>query len=358
MTREKPLEIVVPSSRISETDTIIMPKSELDTTYNDYIEHLDAKAFVLIEYKGNDAYVIGTAPFTKDGAHVTVTTSRRTEITVLGSSENGSLTITPSVPLDKEQQYRCAVILDNVKLHNPSGAAINSQLKKRLLIHCNDNTTNTISCIAPQTGDEIPDVTLYGKGCIFSEDNIIFSGKGTLNVTSSFRNCVAADDRIVVRPNTFITLSASRGNGMKANDGVFINGGQTTIFSTGTTEYKKVPISPECPQGIDTVNCAGIKTDYSVFINHGLLQVKCEGENSKGIKADYDYIQTGGDVKIVTLGPKLIASPKALKADKDITISAGTFYAYSKFAEAIEADGTCTISPKKDDKGYMIKVGE
>lgn len=355
LAKEKPIEISVPTSFNIEEETI--PTAIFDTTYNDYIEHLDPKASIEIVFNGNDATVSGTTSYTKDGAHVVVTTSRRTEILVSGNSDNASLKILPSVPLNKDLQFRCAVILNNANLSNPQGAVINSQLKKRLLVHSNDGTKNVLSSKAPQTDEAVPDPAVYGKGCIFSEDNIIFSGKGSLQIKSSFRNCVAADDKVVIRPNTFITLYPSAGNGIKANDGVFVKGGQTTIFSTATTELHKVPVSDLYPQGIDTVNCAGVKTDYSVFVNNGLLQIKCEGNSTKGIKADFDYVQDGGDVRIVTLGQKIESSPKAIKTNRNVNITAGKFYGYSKTSQAIEADGTCNISSSKQDKGYLLKVG-
>lgn len=355
LAKEKPIEITVPTSRIEESETI--PTSLLDTTYNDYIEHLDPKVNIKIVFNGDNAEVTGAEKFSQEGSHVVITTSKRTEIEVSGSSDNAILKIVPSVPVNKDLQFRCAVILNNANLSNPGEAVINSQLKKRLLIHSKEGTSNELSTILPLPLQEVPDPAIYGKGCVFSEDNIIFSGKGNLKICSSFRNCVAADDKVVIRPNTFIELYADAGNGIKANDGVFVKGGQTSIFSVGTTEYHKVTVSDLYPQGIDTVNCAGIKTDYLVNVSGGLLQIKCQGDNSKGIKADFDYVQSGGEVKIVTLGQKVVSSPKAVKTNKNITITAGKFYGYSKYSEAIEAEQNCNITPTKIDKGYLLKVG-
>lgn len=362
------MEITIPETFTEEADPLPPSPvtSEDSTLYNHYIENLDPKAIVRIDFDGDNATISvskGSVTSTTNGAHVTLTTNRRTLINISGTSNNASLTILPSDPTNKDNQYRCGVNLNGVSLHNPHGAVINSQLKKRLLLNSLPGTENTLSCGAPETAEATPDAAIYGKGCIFSEDKIVLSATksqgiayGKFNITSSFRSCIAADDYVIIRPNVRLVLNAKEGNGIKTNDGVFVNGGQTTIFCDGTTRLNSVPVSAECPEGIDTVTCAAIKTDSTIVVSNGLLQMRSTGDDSKGIKTKHSYIQNGGEVNIVTLGRQRLSSPKAIKSEKDIAINAGKTYCYSSHSLAIEANGTVAITPPHTINTHTLKT--
>lgn len=363
--KEEPKEIKAPTSFVLEDDPVpkLSPQTPEDSTYyNHFIEHLEAKTRVTVRFDGEDAVVSGTLSYKKNGAHVTITTNKRTLISVSGQSENGSLTIIPSDPLNKDNQFRCGVSLNDLQLKNPQGAAINSQLKKRLLVNIVPGTSNTLTSGSPATSDA--DASVYGKGCLFSEDKIILSSinatadnQGSLTINSTFRNCIAADDYVIIRPNVRLNLNAEGCTGIKTKDGIFVWGGQTTIFTNGETKFNKVSVSEEYPNGVDTVTCAGLKTDSIINIQSGLLQVKCDGVDAKGIKCDYDFTQDGGEVNIVTLAKNVNSSPKGLKTDKNFIVNAGSFYSYSRYSIPVEALGETQIkSSNVRRKSYLIEI--
>lgn len=361
--KEAPWEITVPTEGVYEAEHVPSKEpvtEEESTLYNQYFENLSPKRIAKVVYDGNNATVEGDVTFTVNGAHVTITTSKRTLITLQGTTSNGSLTILPSNPLDKEQQYRCGVQLNGVKLRNPNGAVVNSQLKKRLLVDLVPGTENVLESGA--VSEVLP--ATEGKGCLFSEDKIIISSsdatiqkQGSLTITSAFQNCIAADDYLIIRPNTNIVLNAQKANGIKTKDGVFVWGGQTTVFCEGETKVNKVDKTPECPNGLDTVTCAGIKTDSLVHVKGGLLQVKCAGKDAKGIKCDWNYTQDAGKVYIVTLAEKHISSPKGVKAGHDFILDNGSFYSYSRYSDPLDVLGETRIkSANVRRRSYLIEV--
>jgi len=362
--KETPMDIIAPSTVEFEEEQVPSnePITEAESTiYNHYIENLSPKHEVIITFNGNEAIVSGDASYTKNGAHVTVTTSKRTLITLSGSTNDGSLTILPSNPSNKEEQYRCGVRLNGVSIKNPSGAAINSQLKKRLLVDLVPDTENSLES-GEVTGET--NSATHGKGCLFSEDKIVVSASkatankwGKLTINSAFMNCIAADDYLIIRPNVNIILNANKCNGIKANDGLFVWGGQTSIFTEGASKINKVEVSEEFPNGLDTTSCAGVKTDSVVHIKKGLLQIKCTGDDAKGIKCDYDFTQDGGEVYIVTLALNKLSSPKGIKTDKNFVFNAGSFYSYSRYSTPLEAMGETIIkSTNIRKKSYLLEI--
>ncbi len=360
--KENPMEISAPDvySFVAEDVPSVEPETEEGKTlFNHYIENLSPKRNITVTFNDNSAIVTGASDFTTDGAHVTITTSKRTLITVSGSSDNGSLTILPSDPDDKDEQARCGIRLDGVNIHNPNGAAINSQLKKRLLVDIAAGTENMLS-----SGKINENAAVTAKGCLFSEDKIVVScsdateqKQGKLTITAESQSCIAADDYLVIRPNTSIILNAIKCNGIKTKDGVFVWGGQTTIFTEGEARIKNVEVSTEYPNGMDTVSCAGIKTDSEVYVKNGLLQMKCTGEDARGIKCDGNYQQDGGQVSIVTLATKRNYAPKGVKCDGDFIINNGTFYSYSLHSTPLDVDGQSIIVPQNiRKKSYLFEV--
>lgn len=360
--KEAPMEITIPANPayVAENVPTATPVTEEENTiFNHYIENLSPKRNVTVTFSGNNAVVTGASDFTTNGAHVTITTSKRTLITINGSSDDGSLTILPSDPDDKDEQARCGIRLNGVHLHNPKGTAINSQVKKRLLVDIVAGTENTLS-----SGVANENASTTAKGCLFSEDKMIIScsdasdqKQGKLTITSESHSCIAADDYLVIRPNTNIILNAIKCNGIKTKDGVFVWGGQTTIFTEGEARIKNVEVSAEHPNGVDTVSCAGIKTDSDVLLKNGLLQMKCTGEDAKGIKCDGNYQQDGGQVSIVTLAKKIHSAPKGIKCDGDFRINSGGFYSYSRYSTPLDVDGHSIIVPQNiRKKSYLFEV--
>lgn len=369
--RIPPMEIDFPSDYISEEpDQVPAPTAE---NYNDYVESFNPSVEVSINYDGDAVTVTNpsvSVTVTASGAHVEANIrTKAVRFTLTGSSSNGSLKVVG--------ENRFCITLAGVDLTNPDGAAINNQCSKTLYLVARDGSENSLS----STGGEA--ALSDAKGALFSEGQIAFSGSGILTVNSAFRNAVASDDYIFVRPGVRMAVNAYAGNALKANDGVKINGGnlnilveadgakgincedyisfsggRTTIINNGSTRLDPVEVSAAHPLGIDTVNCAGIKTDASLTIAAGTLRVKCTGDSSKGINTDGAYSQNGGDVAIVASGQKVYSSPKGLKADASLSVTAGTLYSYSCYAAPIDSDGPIEIYHYQVQKPYLIIAGQ
>ena len=235
-----------------------------------------------------------------------------------------------------------AIVLNGVKITNPDGTAINNQSKKRTFIVLNDGSKNYLT-----DGASYADATDTEdmKACLFSEGQLIFSGSGYLEVDANCKAGIRSDDYVRTLPKTNIYVDASSGNGIRGNDAVIItggvinvnitgtankglssdgeiriDGGRTTILTSGGYEYDE--------DDKDYSACSGIKADSLITINGGELNIKSTGTGGKGINCDDKITINGGITRIITTGKrqkdsKGSVSPKGIKADGNLTINGG-----------------------------------
>lgn len=344
----------------SETETI--PTDENDESYEDYVENSSFSETVSIVYTDNEA-TVSTLPdgveATVDGAGVIInSTIKGVAYELKGSSSNGYFKIY------SEKKFH--LTLNGVSLTNPTGAAINIQSGKRVFVTLADGTSNSLvdgsSYNTPDDEDE--------KGTFFSEGQLIFNGKGSLEVTGNKKHGIVSDDYIRFRTGTNIYITASNGHGIKANDYVaigggvlnievsgtakkgissdgyvLVSGGRTTILTSGDGEYDE--------DEDDVSGAAGIKADLYFQMEGGQLNIKSTGAGGKGINTDGEIIINDGDIQVITTGQTftyssdLDSKAKGIKSDTDVTVNGGTIKIKTtggKGSEGLEAKGVMNIN--------------
>ena len=344
----------------SETENI--PTDENDESYEDYVEHSSFSETVSIVYADNKA-TVSTLPdgveATVDGAGVIInSTIAGVAYELKGSSSNGYFKIY------SEKKFH--LTLNGVSLTNPTGAPINIQSGKRVFVTLADGTSNSLvdgsSYNTPDDEDE--------KGTFFSEGQLIFNGKGSLEVTGNKKHGIVSDDYIRFRTGTNIYITASNGHGIKANDYVVIgggvlnievsgtakkgistdgyvlvSGGRTTILTSGDGEYDE--------DEDDVSGAAGIKADLYFQMEGGQLNIKSTGAGGKGINTDGEIIINDGDIQVITTGQTftyssdLDSKAKGIKSDTDVTVNGGTIKIKAtggEGSEGLEAKGVMNIN--------------
>ena len=269
---------------------------------------------------------------TVNGGHVTANhgSTKKVCYVLSGTTTNGSFTVVG------EKKY--AVKLNGVSITNPDSAALNLLSGKRAYIILTDETTNTL---ADGTGGS-------HKGALYCKGKLLFNGSGKLSVTGHTNNAIHSADYIVFNKCNRINAKSTANHGIKANDGIFINGGilnvevtaaatkglncesniivnggRTTVLTSGDGTYDS--------EDREAKGAAGIKADSTLTVNGGELWLKSTGSGGKGINVDQEAIFNGGSVYIVTTGGQYksnndTSSPKGIKADGNITISGGRIW--------------------------------
>ena len=350
-----PKDIELDFSALTE-GTEVIQEDEDEEDYGDYVDNTTWSTTVNITFDGETATVTGnpSSVFVAiDGAHVTITsTAKRVRYVVTGTTPNGSLKFYG----DKKFQLQ----LNGADITNPTGAAINNQCGKSFYLVLNAGTVNTLRDGENYTMVDGEDQ----KGALFSEGQILVSGKGRLDIYSVGKHCMASDDYVFVRPGCQLYMNSTSGHGIKAKDYVYIKGGvinmeiaadgakgincdslvyitggRTTIITSGTSRLELDEQGNEVSTGV-----AGVKADWNITMTGGKLNIKCTGNDAKGINVAQPLLFTGGELNVVVTGKKNTVDPKGVKCDTDCTIQGGSFYSCAPNGRAIDVEGTLTIA--------------
>ena len=333
-------DITIDKTTAEPTDeaTPYYPDEEDDLGNNEFTTEVAIDLSYPVEKTENGVQV------TVNGGHVTVNHGETKKVcyVVSGTTENGSLTVIG------DKKY--AVRLNGVSIHNPDSSALNLLSSKRAFIILTDGTTNTLTdgSGGSQKG------ALYGKG------KLLFNGTGELNVIGNSKNGIHSADYITFNKGNNIYVKSTANHGIKANDGVFINGGilnvevsaeaakginceshiivnggRTTVLTTGNGTYDS--------EDSEAKGAAGIKADSTLTVNGGEIRLKSTGSGGKGINVDMDAFFNGGSIYVITTGSRYrsnndTASPKGIKVDGNITISGGRIWVRTSgsYGEGIE----------------------
>lgn len=247
---------------------------------------------VTVTYNGSSAVVENPFAFDSvavaiNGAKVTVSsaTTREIDYVLQGSSDDGGFKI---YGVKKYNLY-----LNGVDLASATGAAVNSQCKKRARVFLVDGTQNSLS-----------DATAYGttgsedeKATFFSEGQIIFEGGGSLSLNGNYKHAICSDDYIEVRDGN-ITVDNAASDAIHSNDSVIVNGGTLRLNALR-----------------DGIDCDGI-----VRLMGGTVTVNATGDDVKGIKAGLDIFFGGADVTVTVPGD----ASKGVKSVGVMNIDAGS----------------------------------
>lgn len=310
----------------------------------------------IVTVKGNQVTVDNTA------------SGEKVRYELSGTTSNGFLKI-----YSKNKQ---ALVLNNVSITNPNGAAINNQGKKRCFIVVNgqnylaDGTTYSAT---PDDEDE--------KAAFFSEGQLIFSGDGKLEVKATGKSGITSDDYLCFLGGPTLQVSSSAGHGLRGKDAVYVNGG---VLNVQTSAHMKKGIVSDSlvvfNGGVTTVAVsggtdydeedqeykasAGVKADQCFVMNDGTLTITNSGQGGKGISGDGVAYFQGGTVDITVTGSNYgkssqdfgpwgggsssssdnSKSAKGIKLDGDIYISGGSVSAKAANHEGLESKGQIQIT--------------
>ena len=344
----------VDDTSFSEAEEEIITDDTHDD-YGDFIENYKPKNTVVITYKeGGKATYTGKPSGVNvivSGNHVTVTSAKSdVAYTLKGTTTNGSFKLYS----DKKAQ----VTLNGVSITNPTGAAINIQSGKTMMIKLADGTTNNL-----EDGTEY---TLTDgeqqKGTFFSEGQLVFSGEGTLNVKSNYGHGIVSDDYVRVRGGNIMINSVR--DGISTSDRFIMYGGIVNI----TAQQDGIDVDEgyiEIGAGQLTVNAVdeGITASYEgdedtgivdplitpyIDIKGGLIKVVTAGDKGHGIRAMSTFAMSGGIVQTTVKGD----GSKALMSEGDMSLTGGKITVFTE-GDALYEDGDLSSSAGIRSKGVL-----
>ena len=293
------------------------------------------------------------------------TTSEKVKYILKGSTSNGFFKV--------YSNNKQALVLEDVSITNPNGAAINNQGKKRCFVVVNgtNNLADGTTYNTPENEDQ--------KAAFFSEGQLIFSGDGTLNVTATGKAGITSDDYLHFLGAT-VNVTSTAGHGLRGKDWIQVSGGNITatvsaamkkgmssdsliVFNGGNTVIKVSGGVAYDNDDQEYKATAGVKADYDFVMNDGTLTITNSGQGGKGISCDRNAYFQGGTVNVTVTGSNYGSSSsggrpgggsgstndnsksaKGIKADGNIYISGGSISATASNHEAIESKGKLEIT--------------
>ncbi len=249
------------------------------------------------------------------------------------SVENGTITITSGgtyritgeysgqVKIEAAKTDTVRLVLDNAKITNSTGAAINVVSAAEAIIYTAAGTTNTVADEAnyTATGDDDPDAAIY------STANLTLAGEGSLSVEGAYEEGIHTTGGLVIASGT-LEVNATN-TGIKGKDYVDITGGivnvtaaQDGIKSTNTDDESMG--FTRLSAGSVTVSAGddGLKAPHTLEISGGTLNIE---KSNEGIEAQYINI-LDGDVTVNSADDGINASLKDSSSDTSSDTTSGT----------------------------------
>ena len=248
------------------------------------------------------------------------------------SVENGTITITSGgtyrltgeysgqVKIDAAKTDTVRLVLDNAKITNSTGAALNVVSAAEAIIYTAAGTTNTVADEAnyTATGDDDPDAAIY------STANLTLAGEGSLSVEGAYEEGIHTTGGLVIASGTLEVNAAN--TGIKGKDYVDITGGivnvtaaQDGIKSTNTDDESKG--FTRLSAGSVTISAGddGLKAPHTLEISGGTLNIE---KSNEGIEAQYINI-LDGEVTVNSTDDGINASLKDSSSDTSSDTTSG-----------------------------------
>lgn len=295
---------------------------------------------------------------TYDESTATVVTLQDDGTTVEGEGvtvQNNTVTITAGgtyilngtlsdgqVVVNSTDDATVKIVLNGVTLTNATTAAISVSQAEKTIITTAEGSENTVSTTTESFAE-----TDEANAAIYSEDDLVFNGNGTLTVNATAGNGIQSKDDLKITSGTYVI--DSQNEAIKGKDSVQILDGTFTlttesdgIQSTNAEESDKGYIIID--GGTFTINSEtdGIQAETTLTVNDADIDINTNASGTvdseasyKGLKASGDLVISGG---IVTIN----AVDDTIHSNANVTINGGTLTLTSR-DDGIHADETTTI---------------
>ncbi len=224
-----------------------------------------------------------------------------------------------TVIVEAEDEDKVQIVLDGVSITNTNDAVIYVSSADKVFVTTAENSVNTLSV----TGTFKSSVDSKVDAVIYSKEDLVLNGLGTLNISSTENGIVGKDDLKVTGGSYTVGCT---NNALRGNDSVLVCDGNITVT--------------KCDNGIKAENDDDDSLGYVVILGgdidinasgdgiKGISVLRIDGGNitvraSEGLEATYVLIN-GGNIKITASDDGINASAKSTAYDACIIINGGT----------------------------------
>ena len=274
---------------------------------------------------------------------ITVQSGQDVQITQEGvyvlTGEAQDVTITVEAPDDAKVQ----LVLDGLTITNEDVPAIYVKSADKVFVTTVEGTSSTLAV----TGTFVADGDTNTDAVVFSKDDLVLNGLGTLVVNSTDNGVTSKDDLKVTGGTYQITATD---NGLEAHDSILVADGSLSITSsakdglhTEDDEDDTTGLVYICG-GTFSINAAddGIHATTYLQVDGGMLDISA----AEALEATYVQVN-GGDLKVAATDDGVNATYKSQSVGTPtIEVTGGTLAVTmgSGDTDALDANGNIVVS--------------
>ena len=279
---------------------------------------------------------------TSEAETITVENDQTIEINKAGVYVITGTATECTIKVKAGDEDKIQLVLDNVSVTNSDFPAIYVVSADKCFITTAEGSTNTLSV----TGSFKADAAVNPAAVLFSKDDLVLTGTGTLNISSAVGNGITGKDDVKITGGTYSITSAL--DSIEANDFIAVSGGSFTINSSkdglhaennDDNTQGEINISG----GSFEINAKsdGIQGTTAVTIDGGTMNITA----AEGIEATYIVINDG-DISITASDDGINAANKSTAYTPTVEINGGslTVTMGQGDTDAIDANGSIYVN--------------
>lgn len=283
---------------------------------------------------------LNQTPDLTDATYLTVTDGQDISITEEGIYVLSGNASEVTVTVDAADDVKVQIVLDGVSITNKDFPAIYVKNADKVFV----TTTNSENVLSV-TGEFTEDGSTSTDGVIFSKDDLVLNGVGTLTISSTDNGVVSKDDLKITGGTYYITASSKA---FEANDSILIADGTFTI-NAGSDGFH-AENDDDNTQGSIVIEGGTFNINVEDDAIHGQTTVTIDGGTfditaGEGIESTQITIN-GGTININATDDGINAGRKSNAYDVSITINDGdiTVVMGNGDTDAIDSNGNIYVN--------------
>ena len=275
---------------------------------------------------GDSISINGTGAAIEDGNVIKITQGGA--YTFTGTLKDGMIAI------DTEDAVK--LVLNGASITNDDNSVIYGYNSKTCYIETAAGTENSltdqrVSAEADGAEETAEESEEKGKAAVFSNDELVFLGEGSLTISGGYKHAAASDDHIFVESGSLL-LTAEK-DGMHTNDWICIDGGSIDISCSDDAMQSEGPVSINGGNIAIAADDKGITAYGDLTVNDGNITMS---SCTEGLESKNDFYMNGGTAKIT-------CSDDGVNARNSLTVNDGILYTMVSAGDGLDSNGTMEI---------------